>query len=98
MALGVFDAAAERGLRIPHDLSVVGFDDLPAARWLSPGLTTVRQPVREMAELAARTLLRLMAGERLQVPRVELQTRLIERGSTGAVRAGAGAPAGGCAD
>lgn len=84
MALGVFDAAAERGLRIPHDLSVVGFDDLPEARWLSPALTTVRQPVREMAELAARTLLRLIAGEELQVPRVELQTRLIERASTSA--------------
>jgi LacI family transcriptional regulator len=93
MALGVFDAAAERGLRIPRDLSVVGFDDLPEARWLSPGLTTVRQPVREMAELAARTLLRLIAGERLQVPRVELQTRLVVRGSTSACRAGAGAPA-----
>lgn len=90
MALGVFDAAAERGLRIPHDLSVVGFDDLPEARWLTPGLTTVRQPVREMAELAARTLLRLVAGEELQVPRVELQTRLIERESTGAP--GTGAP------
>lgn len=92
MALGVFDAAAERGLRVPQDLSVVGYDDLPEARWLSPGLTTVRQPVREMAELAGRTLLRLIAGEELQVPRIELQTRLIERGSTCAHRAGAGAP------
>jgi LacI family transcriptional regulator len=92
MALGVFDAAAERRLRIPRDLSVVGFDDLPEARWLSPGLTTVRQPVREMAELAARTLLRLMDGDQLQVPRVELQTRLIERGSTCAHGAGAQAP------
>ncbi|MFI6599213.1 LacI family DNA-binding transcriptional regulator [Nonomuraea sp. NPDC050536] len=82
MALGVFDVAAERGLRIPHDLSVIGFDDLPEARWLSPALTTVRQPVREMAELAAGTLLRLIAGEAVQTPRVELETRLIERGST----------------
>lgn len=92
MALGVFDAAAERGLLVPRDLSVVGFDDLPEARWLSPGLTTVRQPVREMAEQAARMLLRLIEGEQLQVPRVELQTQLIERGSTCAHRAGAGAP------
>ncbi len=92
MALGVFDAAVERGLRVPGDLSVVGFDDLPEARWLSPGLTTVRQPVREMAELAARTLLRLIDGEQLQVPRVELQTRLIERGSTCAHRVSTGAP------
>ncbi|GAA1967830.1 LacI family DNA-binding transcriptional regulator [Catenulispora subtropica] len=82
MALGVFDAAAERGLRIPHDLSVTGFDDLPEGRWLSPALTTVRQPVREMAGLATDTLLRLRAGEPLQSARVELETRLIERGST----------------
>ena len=93
MALGVFDAAAERGLRVPRDLSVVGFDDLPEARWLSPGLTTVRQPVREMAELAAQMLLRLIAGEELPVPRVELQTRLIERGSTSTRLAGTAAPA-----
>ncbi|MFI1092481.1 LacI family DNA-binding transcriptional regulator [Streptomyces sp. NPDC020917] len=82
MALGVFDAAAERGLRIPHDLSVTGFDDLPEARWLSPALTTVRQPVREMAQLATDTLLRLRAGEPLQSARIELETRLVERGST----------------
>lgn len=82
MALGVFDAAAERGLRIPQDLSVIGFDDLPEARWLSPALTTVRQPVREMAELATGTLLRLMADEPVHTPRLELETRLIERGST----------------
>lgn len=82
MALGIFDAAAELGLRIPRDLSVVGFDDLPEACWLSPALTTVRQPVCEMAELAADTLLRLMAGEAVRAPRVELETRLIERAST----------------
>ncbi|MYS82072.1 LacI family DNA-binding transcriptional regulator [Embleya scabrispora] len=82
MALGVFDVAAERGLRAPRDISVVGFDDLPEACWLSPALTTVRQPVQEMAGLAADTLLRLMAGESVRAPRIELETRLIERGST----------------
>lgn len=84
MALGVFDAAAERGLRIPRDLSVVGFDDLPEAGWLD--LTTIRQPVREMAESAAATLLRLVAGEDVPTPRIELETRLVERGSTGPPR------------
>ena len=47
-ALGVYEAARRRGLRIPQDLSVVGFDDLPVARWISPPLTTVRQPLAEM--------------------------------------------------
>lgn len=82
MALGVFDVAAERGLRIPRDLSVIGFDDLPEARWLSPALTTIHQPVREMAELAAGALLRLAAREPVHTPRIELETRLIEREST----------------
>ncbi|MFJ1707033.1 LacI family DNA-binding transcriptional regulator [Kitasatospora sp. NPDC088346] len=85
MALGVFDVAAERGIRIPYDLSVVGFDDLPEAHRLGPDLTTVRQPVREMAGLAADMLLRLMAGEPVRAPRIELETRLIERGSTSPV-------------
>ena len=50
-ALGLYEAARELGLRIPEDLSVVGFDDLPLARWVGPPLTTVRQPLTEMAEV-----------------------------------------------
>ncbi len=49
MALGVYQAAREARLQIPEDLSVVGFDDLPVAGWVSPPLTTVRQPLAEMA-------------------------------------------------
>ncbi|MEV1011377.1 LacI family DNA-binding transcriptional regulator [Streptomyces sp. NPDC049881] len=81
-ALGAFEALRERGLRVPEDVSVVGFDDLPLARRVSPPLTTVRQPILEMAALAARTLLRLIDGETLENPRVELATRLVVRGST----------------
>ncbi|WP_062208310.1 LacI family DNA-binding transcriptional regulator [Streptomyces sp. NBRC 109706] len=81
-ALGAFEAMRERGLRAPDDLSVVGFDDLPLARRVSPPLTTVRQPILEMSTLATRTLLRLMDGEPLENPRVELATRLIVREST----------------
>src|SRR5207248_2667071 len=55
-ALGVYEAARQRGLRIPQDLSVVGFDDLPVARWVSPPLTTVRQPLAEMGRAAAQML------------------------------------------
>ncbi|MGX5186889.1 LacI family DNA-binding transcriptional regulator [Streptomyces avermitilis] len=82
MALGVYEALAERGLRVPDDISVVGFDDLPEARWASPGLTTVRQPLAEMAATALRLLVRMMAGERPEGTRTELSTRLVERAST----------------
>ncbi|QIJ65395.1 LacI family DNA-binding transcriptional regulator [Streptomyces sp. JB150] len=86
MALGVYEALAERGLRVPGDLSVVGFDDLPEARWASPALTTVRQPVSEMAATALRLLVRLMDGDRPESTRTELSTRLIARESTAAPR------------
>ncbi|MFF5496852.1 LacI family DNA-binding transcriptional regulator [Streptomyces aquilus] len=86
MALGVYEALAERGLRVPDDLSVVGFDDLPESRWLTPPLTTVRQPLSEMAATATRLLVRMMDGERPEGVRTELSTRLVERGSTGRVR------------
>jgi len=82
MALGVHEAARQRGLRVPDDLSVIGFDDLPEARWASPPLTTVRQPLAEMGGLAARTILRLARGEEIQAPRIELATELIVRDST----------------
>jgi DNA-binding LacI/PurR family transcriptional regulator len=86
MALGVYAAAAERGLRIPDDLSVVGFDDLPESRWINPTLTTVRQPLSDMAATALHLLLRMMDGDRPEGTRTELSTRLVERASTAAVR------------
>ena len=82
IALGVYEAARIRGLSIPHDLSVVGFDDLPAARWASPPLTTVRQPLQDMGWLAARTVLNLARRKAPESPRMELATRLVERKST----------------
>lgn len=81
-AFGVIQAARARGLRVPQDLSVVGFDDLPVARWASPPLTTVMQPLAEMGRTAARMLLRTMAGQPLGSRRVELATQLIVREST----------------
>jgi LacI family transcriptional regulator len=86
MAFGVYEAARKRGLRIPDDLSVIGFDDLPEARWSSPPLTTVRQPLVEMGMVAARTVLRLAKGEEIESPRVELATHLEVRDSTSAAR------------
>lgn len=82
MALGVYEAVRKNGLRVPEDISVVGFDDLPEARWASPPLTTVRQPLAEMGKLAARTILRMLQGEGVESPRVELATRLVPREST----------------
>jgi LacI family xylobiose transport system transcriptional regulator len=82
-ALGVYEAARELGLRIPEDLSVVGFDDLPLARWVGPPLTTVRQPLTEMAEAAAKLVLELGREERPSAgTRVELATSLVVRSST----------------
>ncbi|MDG4821713.1 substrate-binding domain-containing protein [Asanoa sp. WMMD1127] len=84
MAAGVIEAARARGLRVPDDLSVVGFDDTEVARLFSPPLTTVRQPLREMGGVALRTALRVAAGEKLDSHHVELATELIVRGSTAA--------------
>jgi LacI family transcriptional regulator len=81
-ALGVIEAARIRGLRIPDDLSVVGFDDTPVARLAAPPLTTVRQPLREMGAVAVRTALRLAAGEPVDSHHVELATELVVRQST----------------
>ncbi|SFC02087.1 LacI family DNA-binding transcriptional regulator [Streptomyces aidingensis] len=84
MALGAIEALRRRGLRVPQDVSVVGFDDLPEVKWSSPPLTTVRQPLAEMGKLAARTVLRLARGEDVDSPRVELATELVVRSSTAA--------------
>jgi LacI family transcriptional regulator len=86
-AMGVYRALYEMGLRIPDDVSVVGFDDLPLSGLLTPALTTVRQPVREMGAQATRMLLRIIAGKRLESPRVELATSLIVRESSAPPRA-----------
>ena len=84
MAFGAYEALRRRGLRVPDDISVVGFDDLPESRWSSPPLTTVRQPLAEMGLLAARTVLRLARGEEVETPRVELATGLVVRDSSAA--------------
>jgi LacI family xylobiose transport system transcriptional regulator len=81
-ALGVYQAAREMRLHIPEDLSVVGFDDLPVAPWVGPPLTTVRQPLVQMAVAGTRLALRLANGERPAQTRVELATELVIREST----------------
>ncbi|WP_433162284.1 LacI family DNA-binding transcriptional regulator [Kribbella sp. CA-247076] len=81
-ALGVYQAARELGLEIPRDLSVVGYDDLPVAQWVSPTLTTVHQPLRQMAELATRLVLDLARGVTPAALRLDLAVELRLRQST----------------
>lgn len=81
-ALGAIEAARARGLRIPQDLSVVGFDGTQLSRMASPPLTTVRQPLSEMGAVALRTALRLATGQPIDSYHVELATELVVRSST----------------
>ena len=81
-ALGVFDVARTLGLRVPDDLSVVGYDDLQLAQWTAPALTTVHQPLTQMAEEATRLVIRMGETELETIPRMDLATRLVVREST----------------
>ena len=85
--LGVLRAACEAGLRVPEELSVVGFDDIPLSEWSTPSLTTVRQPLTEMAAVAVQTLLECADGGGSLTRRVELATDLVIRESTAPPRA-----------
>ena len=84
MAIGVMQEAAARGLRVPCDLSVVGFDDTVEAAVVVPGLTTVRQPLAEMGRTAVSLLLRQVQNRRFEPLRIEIETRLVLRDSTAA--------------
>ena len=82
MAVGAMRAAEERGLEIPRDLSIVGFDDVEKTQIVTPALTTVRQPLAEMGRMAVSLLTRLLEGQPIEAMRVELATKLIVREST----------------
>jgi LacI family transcriptional regulator len=90
MAMGVMDAVRSRGLRVPEDISVLGFDDIPQAALVRPALTTVRQPLEQMGRLATQMLLDRLKNPEKKVDRIELPTELIVRGSTQAPRDRAG--------
>ena len=85
VAVGVMSAARARGLSIPDDLSVVGFDDSELAEIVTPGLTTVRQPLAEMGRMAVSLLMRLLENQRVDALRIELATKLVVRESTAPV-------------
>ncbi|MFC4011310.1 LacI family DNA-binding transcriptional regulator [Nonomuraea purpurea] len=81
-AMGVLRAARRLGLDVPGDLSVIGYDNLPVAAWIDPALTTVNQPLRDMAGIAAQMLLDLSRGVDLATSRIDLVNELVVREST----------------
>ncbi len=82
MAMGVMDAIRSRGLRIPEEVSIVGFDDIPQAAMVRPALTTVRQPLEQMGRLATQMLIDQLKNPEKEIGRIELPTELIVRDST----------------
>jgi LacI family transcriptional regulator len=84
VAIGALRAAEARGLTVPDDLSVVGFDDSEQSGLVTPALTTVRQPLAEMGRMAVSLLLRLLDHQRVEAMNIELATRLVVRESTAA--------------
>ena len=85
-AIGAMNAIAEAGLRIPEDIAIIGFDDLPSTLETKPPLTTVRQPIREKAILATRMLINQIEGNTKSPQQVLLPTQLVIRESCGAMR------------
>lgn len=87
MAMGAMDAVRNRGLRIPDDVSIIGFDDIPQSALVRPALTTVNQPLENMGRVATQMLLNLLQGAEKRAKRVELPTELIIRDSCRAFQA-----------
>jgi len=90
MALGAIRAAHSRGLRVPEDVSIVGFDDSPLMALTNPPLTTLRQPVAAIAHAAVHALASEIAGEHATRSPVVLASDLVVRGSTGPAAAASG--------
>ena len=83
MAIGAMEMVrTELGLRIPEDLSVIGFDDMPAAAWPSFDLTTIRQPIEEMVEETIRILMDAIDNDRVATGNAKVPVELVSRGST----------------
>jgi DNA-binding LacI/PurR family transcriptional regulator len=81
-AIGAIRAIQEHGLRVPQDISVMGFDDIPGAAFHSPSLTTVRQPLNRMGEVAAQTLLDRIEGRQEYPSDIAIEPELVVREST----------------
>ena len=81
-AIGAIRALQEQGIRVPQDVSVLGFDDIPGAAFYSPSLTTVRQPLNRMGEVAAETLLNRLEARREYPSEIAIEPELVVREST----------------
>ena len=81
MAFGVMEAVRDHGLRIPEDISIIGFDDIPQAASVHPPLTTIRQPLEEMGRVAAQLLLEIIETPSQPGKHIALPTQLIVRHS-----------------
>jgi LacI family transcriptional regulator len=86
VAIGALHAARERGLTVPADLSIVGFDDTEQAVIVTPRLTSIRQPLAEMGRMGVSLLTRIIDGQRVDAMRMELSTKLVVRESTAPLR------------
>ena len=82
LAFGVMEVAKQVGLTLPRDLSIVGYDDLLFARFLTPKLTTVAQPLRQLGQVAAGKVIRMITGEEKEITQITLATELVIREST----------------
>ena len=82
MAIGALQAAAQAGLRVPDDLSVVGFDGIDAVSWTTPALTTVAQPIVPIAEAAVETVVKLVERPESELPNVVFRPALRVAAST----------------
>ena len=85
-AMGVYEAARSLGIAIPADLSVVGYDDLRIAQWAGPPLTTIRVPIAAIAEQAVGLIMRMRDEPELAFSRIDIDTSLVVRESTAALR------------
>ena len=83
MAIGALDAVRNRGLRVPADVAIIGFDDIPAAAYVQPSLTTIRRDIRESGELAVQLLVRRINDPEAKAENVVLPTQLVVRRSCG---------------
>jgi DNA-binding LacI/PurR family transcriptional regulator len=81
-AIGAIRALQEQGLRVPHDVSVLGFDDIPGAAFQTPSLTTVQQPLNRMGEVAAQVLLERIQEKREYPSEIAIEPALVVREST----------------
>jgi LacI family transcriptional regulator len=86
LAIGVIRILRDKGLRVPEDVSVIGFDDIEIADYMVPRLTTIRQPLEEIGSQTALTLHRAIIGQEASVQELVLPYKLIVRESTAGIK------------